>query len=961
MSKITDIQQKYLRLIEIYADKNLDNNGAEAQNLIGELIAKDAGTYKTEIDLFKRSLKPTQKFFANSVDRSVSTARKNATQNVDAAPRVAPAQPTPTAPQATKPVPVAPSPDDNTPSDLTSLQNSISDAQRETLVQYALIASKAGIDLNKISRDDYEMSLLILEEEYKMSAQHDAEEFILNADADDYSDTLGDYMDAEGLPPAQKNARLSGVLDVIEMAANDKNLDLYNAVALAATVAQTSNDHAVVSKALSAIAKVDEVASANYVKQIKTAKEFPKDSILYAIYNPKIDENEDFIHTAITRHIRGVLNKLDAEQAAKYTDYIEQQKFGMFLPLAKAEPLRAVPEANRPTEAGPRTKDLPNTPIPDEVLHKLTSRQRIELNKYRYIAQLTGADLAAVTAENYKEMLAALKAAKKNFWISFDKPDTQGDRKMTDLTDRQKEMLEAMKKRFADNNMEVPEGKISRETFQIYYDNLERIMDKHSAPDTAKGGDDKDQPKFTLTKAQLWAADKAGIDWKKCASVEEVMGKINDAGYIVDGDKVLIKDGSEDGKLVAEYDKDKDKMVEKEAGEKKDKELKVGVINETPVPQEEKQPEKPLDWVQKKIDDYTAMSAAGKIADFTYDKENKTEFVASFDGATIHYSSPDNVNVSENAGIKVFETILNEPDNQNRTINFADNMPHDTAIHLKAACLLNGRAMTGAQPEFTEADLQKLSQELGPERFKQLNDALHPEREAEKPAKEEKAPVISSVEELGQAAESIRGIKEKFNKMKEDGLIAVTTNLETKKPEIVAGPALSGKSEEEQKKAVADANALITDAAEIVMASKTLSGKLNEAQQKDNNTFNEERLEHIRNGMNQQQLAEHDSLSPEDRAEKVKKLREDISIKLGITKDPSGERKALEGKELADYISESKITVKNYAELWQEANKGKKFDIKELGDADKSVFMQISKAQLDRRNLLLGKSRSNER
>ncbi len=536
---------------------------------------------------------------------------------------------------------------------------------------------------------------------------------------------------------------------------------------------------------------------------------------------------------------------------------------------------------------------------------------------------------------------------------------------MTDLTDRQKEMLEAMKKRFADNNMEVPDAKISRETFQIYYDNLERIMDKHNNPDTAKGGDSNDQPKFTLTKAQLWAADKAGVDWKKCASAEEVMGKINDAGYIVDGDKVLIKDGSENGKLVAEYDKDKDKMVEKEADEKKNnKELKVGVINDTPAPQEEKQPEKPVYWVQKKIDDYTAMSAAGKITDFTYDKENKTEFVASFDGATIHYSSPDNVNVSENAGIKVFETILNEPDNQNRTINFADNMPHDTAIHLKAACLLNGRAMTGAQPEFTDADLQKLSQELGPERFKQLNEAINPQPEGEKPAKEEKAAAISNVEELSKAVESIRDIKEKFNKMKENGLIAVTTNLETKKPEIVAGPAFSGKSEEEQKKAekaVTDAKALIAEAAEIVMSSKTLSGKLNEAQQKDNNTFNEERLERIRNDMDQKKLGEHDALSPEARAEKVKKLREDISIKLGITEDPKGEIQALEGQELADFISKSKITTKNYADLWQEANKGKKFDVKELGDAEKSVFTQIQKDQLDRRNLLLGKTNSNER
>ena len=367
------------------------------------------------------------------------------------------------------------------------------------------------------------------------------------------------------------------------------------------------------------------------------------------------------------------------------------------------------------------------------------------------------------------------------------------------------------------------------------------------------------------------------------------------------------------------------------------------------------------------------MEAEGKISNVVINEELKTEFEAQVEGGTVHYSSPDNVSISNDAKIKTFEAVMMEPDNVGRPINFGENMPHDMAIRLAAACVLHGNKMIGNVPELSAEDMNLLKAELG-DRFedfqkkyaeqtkskeertgeeKPAEEKPAEERPAEEKPAEEKAK-LSTAEELGKAAESLKGIKEQFEQMKSEGLIAVTTNIETKKPEIVAGPALEGKPEDEQKKVVESANALIASAAAIVQSSKTVSGKLNEEQAKQNNEFNQERLNHIRQTMDQKKLAEHDAMTPEARAAKLAERRKDMSEKLGITADSKGENKPLAGKDLEDFIAQSKVTVKNYADMWQAAHEGQKFDIKSLKPEEKEVFMQISKTQLARTNALKG-------
>lgn len=264
------------------------------------------------------------------------------------------------------------------------------------------------------------------------------------------------------------------------------------------------------------------------------------------------------------------------------------------------------------------------------------------------------------------------------------------------------------------------------------------------------------------------------------------------------------------------------------------------------------QPIQPVDWVQKKIEHYTELARNGKIADFTYDKENKTEFVASFDNASIRYTSEDNVQVSDNAGIKVFETILNEEENKNRNINFAQNMPHDMAMKLKAACLLNDRNMTGELPDFTQADLEKLHTELGAERFAQLQQKIAEQdnkntlpadtRSAENINADQKEIIINNPEDLDKvladAKKARKDLKDKFDK----GFIEFKENPETREKEIIAGPKLQDNPDKDKILKEAKAN-----------------GDLLVAITKAHDKYNKQKLEQIRSNMNTDVLAAHDA------------------------------------------------------------------------------------------------------
>ncbi len=539
----------------------------------------------------------------------------------------------------------------------------------------------------------------------------------------------------------------------------------------------------------------------------------------------------------------------------------------------------------------------------------------------------------------------------------------------------------------------------------------DEVKDNDSAPKKTEDTERK-APEFSLSKAEMWAANAAELKLEDYKTKDEILGKIADAGYIIAGDKVLKKGEGETQDVVAEYDKEKDAMIEKKKTEEstidskdaKDymlgddgldlddlpsKEDKLRAKNKdataltvNPLENEEtKEPPADKTWIQKKVENYQAMSAANKIGAFKInqglepeDKEFEVEFV---EGGTVHYSSPDNVNISNDAQIKTFEAVMMENDNIGRPINFGENMPHDMAVRLAAACVLHGNKMIGNVPELTPEDMQLLKNELG-DRFgefeKKLAEQNKPEKEhaGEEKSTEDKTPKaidekpaeekvkLSTAEELGKAAESLKGIKEQFEQMKKDGLIAVSTNLETKKPEIVAGPKLMStgwnKVEESSRTAeqiaeaqqaqqsIENAKELIKTAAGIVQSSKTLSGKLNEEQAKQNNDFNKERLNHIRETMDQKKLAEHDALkTPESRKQRLDDMHKDMATKLGIIA-PEGENKPLEGEARDNYIKDNGINKYTYQNLHNKFNKDAEGKPLPMSDAQKAVFDKLPEA-----------------
>ena len=267
-------------------------------------------------------------------------------------------------------------------------------------------------------------------------------------------------------------------------------------------------------------------------------------------------------------------------------------------------------------------------------------------------------------------------------------------------------------------------------------------------------------------------------------------------------------------------------------------------INEgTPHPEDKTNEETP-DWVTEKAKWYKAQAEAGEIENYEQDT-SKEGFAAKFNNAEIHYSSPDEVTVSQDAEYKVFDTMLKEPDNKGRPIEFPDNASKEVTTRLYAACVLNGNPMQGAVP--TELDAETLSQcGLSEEQIKQVQDHLAASQNKnkdvektteEKETKNNEAPDLQISDKAKADIQKISEIKKNFEQMKKDGLIAIQKD-ENGKPQIVAG-------EKGSDADVKNATAIMKEAAELVKAGLSENRgkdiahdtvKLENKQQKDTNT-----------------------------------------------------------------------------------------------------------------------------
>ncbi len=193
---------------------------------------------------------------------------------------------------------------------------------------------------------------------------------------------------------------------------------------------------------------------------------------------------------------------------------------------------------------------------------------------------------------------------------------------------------------------------------------------------------------FTLSDEQKNKLKELGIE------------NFDDIKSTADYDAIVQKASENDNKNNDKHNTNETKNKEQKNGDQKDP-LKINVEEPTPEPTTNI-----ADWAKAKDAYYSKLAQEGKIQNYQWDK-SKEGFYASVNGANIHYKDQDNVSVSPKADYKLFNAMLNEPDNKGRPIEFPENAPKEFATKLYAACVLNGNPMQGAIPkELDEATLQ---------------------------------------------------------------------------------------------------------------------------------------------------------------------------------------------------------------------------------------------------------------
>ena len=135
------------------------------------------------------------------------------------------------------------------------------------------------------------------------------------------------------------------------------------------------------------------------------------------------------------------------------------------------------------------------------------------------------------------------------------------------------------------------------------------------------------------------------------------------------------------------------------------------------------------EWVQDKCQWYLAQN----LTDFKLNlpsEQNPQVFEAEFSGATIHYATPNDVSVSKDAGFKVYDTILKEPQNKDREIEFPETASTHLSTMLFAASILNGNKMTGFDTNKFDINLLNKAVENGDMTSEQLEAVMKAYQEA---------------------------------------------------------------------------------------------------------------------------------------------------------------------------------------------------------------------------------------
>lgn len=266
------------------------------------------------------------------------------------------------------------------------------------------------------------------------------------------------------------------------------------------------------------------------------------------------------------------------------------------------------------------------------------------------------------------------------------------------------------------------------------------------------------------------------------------------------------------------------------------------------------------DWVKRKADYYQGLADKHEITGYKQDT-SKQGFAAEFNNAEIHYTSETEVTVSEDAGFEVFDVMLKEEDNKGRPVEFPESASKEVATRMYAACVLNGNPMQGAVPKeldaetlakcgLTEEQVKQVQEHMAASQQQNNEQQKNGEENSEQKNGEEKQISAKVQEDIKKLTE----IRNNFNKMKQDGKIAIQED-EQGKPKIVAG---EKGSPEDVKAAVA----IMQEADDLVKAGlKSNRGentKLETQEQKDTNeALRQQQIENLRAKMSSKQIKTH--------------------------------------------------------------------------------------------------------
>ena len=174
----------------------------------------------------------------------------------------------------------------------------------------------------------------------------------------------------------------------------------------------------------------------------------------------------------------------------------------------------------------------------------------------------------------------------------------------------------------------------------------------------------------------------------------------------------------------------------------------------------ENQPsEEEAQWIKDKVAYYSRLSDEGQIENYQRDTSESEGLSVEFNGAKIHYSSPTDVSVSPDASYKVFDVMLNEPDNKGRPVNFSESMKPEMAARLYAACILNGNEVIGNVPQLTDEMKTQLKAEMGNDAYAKFEEKLpaRPQNEQEQSSAQQ------SNENADLVAESLNRVRGKIH------------------------------------------------------------------------------------------------------------------------------------------------------------------------------------------------------